>query len=48
VLLAGFGQPIGDWIPAWSGRFIALWLIMALAGSVIQWTLRPKPADKPS
>jgi hypothetical protein len=47
VLLVRLGVPEGPWMPASGLAWVGTWLITTLVGLGIQWTLKPKPADKP-
>ena len=48
VLVAATDLPEGPWLPATPVAWLALWVITAVIGLAIQWTFRPKRADKPA
>lgn len=46
VLMLRLEQPVDAWLPDSTAGFLVLWLIISLLGTAIQWTTRPKAADK--
>jgi hypothetical protein len=46
VLMLRLEQPVEAWLPDSTAGFLVLWLIISLLGTAIQWTTRPKAADK--
>ncbi len=48
VLVTITDLPEGPWLPATPVAWLALWVITAVIGLAIQWTFRPKRADKPA
>jgi hypothetical protein len=46
VMLAQFGAGVEKVLPSSATALLIVWLIIAIAGAVIQWIFRPKRADK--
>ena len=46
-LLARAGESVEAWLPATTAQIMLAWLVISIIGMAIQWTIRPKTADKP-
>ena len=47
IVLAQTGDAIASRLPESVTALLIIWMVVSLLGVVIQWTFRPKPADKP-